>query len=96
MNVTAMGEAQVQEALAHLDGWEGDATGIHRTFVFGDFVEAFGWMSRVALIAEKMNHHPDWSNVYRTVEVKLNTHDAGGVTELDFQLAAHMDRMGTQ
>ena len=81
------------QALAGLSGWsevEGrDA--ITKTFTFKDFNQAFGWMSRVALIAEKMDHHPEWSNVYRTVEVTLATHDAGGVTERDIALARAMD-----
>ena len=78
-----------------LDGWvmvEGrDA--ISKRFVFGDFVEAFGWMTRVALVAERMNHHPEWTNVYRTVEVTLSTHDAGGLTRRDVELAQQMDRL---
>lgn len=68
-----------------------DGKGITRTFSFGDFKEAFGWMARVALAAEKMDHHPEWKNVYKTVEVVLSTHSAGGVTELDAKLAATMN-----
>jgi 4a-hydroxytetrahydrobiopterin dehydratase len=64
---------------------------ITRTFAFKDFNEAFGFMTRVALVAEKLNHHPEWSNVYRTVEVVLSTHDAGGLTDLDIRLARKMD-----
>lgn len=85
------------EALAPLlaGGWaevEGrDA--IRKTFQFGNFVEAFGFMTRVALHAEKMNHHPEWSNVYKTVEVTLTTHDAGGLSELDIKLAGRMDAL---
>ena len=82
-------------ALAELDGWtevEGrDA--IAKTFTFSDFNEAWGWMSRAALVAEQMNHHPEWFNVYRTVEVTLSTHDAGGLTQLDIDLASAMDRL---
>ena len=66
---------------------------ISKTFVFKDFVEAFGWMTRVAIWAEKWNHHPEWSNVYKTVEVTLTTHDAGGLTELDAKLARKMDAL---
>ena len=62
-----------------------------KTFEFADFVAAFGFMTRVALVAERMNHHPEWFNVYRRVEVKLTTHDAGGITELDFELARVME-----
>ena len=65
---------------------------ITRSFRFRSFNEAFGFMTRVAMVAEKMNHHPEWSNVYRDVEVTLATHDAGGLTELDFKLAAKMDQ----
>ncbi len=66
---------------------------LSRTFSFSDFVAAFGFMTRVAIHAEKMNHHPDWSNVYSTVTVNLVTHEAGGVTELDFALARKMERL---
>ena len=82
-------------ALAKLDGWsevEGrDA--ISKKFAFKDFNEAFGFMARVALIAEKLDHHPEWFNVYNRVEVTLATHDAGGVTERDVKLAEAMDRL---
>ena len=64
---------------------------LKKTFQFKDFTEAFGWMTQVALIAEKMDHHPEWFNVYRTVEVTLSTHDAGGLTQLDVALAKAMD-----
>lgn len=66
---------------------------ITKSFVFGDFIEAFGWMSRAALIAEKMNHHPEWSNVYKTVDVTLTTHDAGGLSDLDVALAGKLDAL---
>jgi len=82
-----------ETALASLDGWvlvEGrDA--ITRTFQFADFNGAFGFMSRAALKAEAMNHHPEWFNVWNRVEVTLSTHDAGGLTALDTELAAFMD-----
>lgn len=64
---------------------------IAKEFVFDDFVEAFGWMTRVAIWAEKWNHHPEWSNVYKTVSVVLTTHDAGGLSALDAKLARKMD-----
>lgn len=64
---------------------------IAKTFVFENFIDAFGWMTRVALWAEKWNHHPEWDNVYKTVNVTLTTHDAGGVSELDVKLATKMD-----
>jgi 4a-hydroxytetrahydrobiopterin dehydratase len=82
-------------ALAKLAGWS-EAVGrdaITRKFVFKNFSEAFGFMSRAALMAEKLDHHPEWFNVYKTVEVTLSTHDAGGVTELDIKLAEAMNRV---
>ncbi|MDX2157792.1 MAG: 4a-hydroxytetrahydrobiopterin dehydratase [Hyphomicrobiaceae bacterium] len=66
---------------------------ITRTFTFNDFSEAFGFMARAALVAEQLNHHPEWRNVWNKVEVTLATHDAGGLTELDLKLAASMDRI---
>jgi 4a-hydroxytetrahydrobiopterin dehydratase len=66
---------------------------LRKTFGFADFVEAFAWMTAVALVAEKLDHHPDWTNVYHRVDVALWTHDAGGITERDFELAAAMDRL---
>ena len=83
------------DALKKLSGWS-EVSGrdaITRKFVFKDFNQAFGFMTRAALIAEKMDHHPEWFNVYKTVEVTLSTHDAGGVTELDVKLAAEMDKL---
>jgi 4a-hydroxytetrahydrobiopterin dehydratase len=82
-------------ALARLAGWK-DVSGrdaIAKTFVFADFNAAFGFMTRAALVAEKMDHHPEWSNVYKTVQVTLSTHDAGGLTGLDIALAEAMDRI---
>lgn len=90
------GEAR-KAALARLSGWsevEGrDA--IAKTFTFKDFNAAFGFMTRVALVAEKLDHHPEWSNVYKTVNVTLATHDAGGLTGLDLELAQAMDRLAS-
>jgi 4a-hydroxytetrahydrobiopterin dehydratase len=83
------------EALAKLAGWK-EVTGrdaIEKTFTFADFNEAFGFMARVALVAEKMDHHPEWSNVYKRVTVVLSTHEAGGLTERDVRLAQAMDRI---
>ena len=81
--------------MARLEGWS-EASGrdaITKTFVFADFNEAFGFMTRAALVAEKLDHHPEWFNVYKTVEVTLSTHDAGGLTERDIKLAAAMDKI---
>jgi 4a-hydroxytetrahydrobiopterin dehydratase len=82
-----------QAALAGLSGWSAaeGRDAITKTYRFDDFNAAFGWMSRVALAAEKLDHHPEWFNVYSRVEVLLATHDAGGVTELDVKLARIMD-----
>ncbi len=82
-----------EQAIAELDGWQ-DVAGrdaIGKTFTFKDFNTAFGFMTRVALQAEKMNHHPEWFNAHKTVQVTLCTHDAGGVTERDVQLAKAMN-----
>ena len=86
------GEAR-RKALATLPKWS-EVKGrdaIHRKFVFTDFNQAFGFMTRAALLAEKMDHHPEWSNVYKTVDVTLSTHDAGGVTDKDIAMAKAMD-----
>jgi 4a-hydroxytetrahydrobiopterin dehydratase len=89
-----LGKDAVAKAIAELDGWSlgKDGGSITRTFTFKNFSEAFAFMTRVALAAEKMDHHPEWSNVYKTVNVTLNTHDAGGLTALDFDLAGKMNR----
>lgn len=83
---TKLTDTEIEERLADLPGWTRDGDTITRTFEFPDFVSAFAWMTRAALVAEKMNHHPDWRNVYNTVEVTLTTHDAGGLTAADFDL----------
>lgn len=87
--------AQRDAALAGLEGWQllDDRDAIRKQFRFADFNGAFGWMARVALMAEKLDHHPEWSNVYNRVEVVLSTHDAGGLTGLDVELARFMDRI---
>ena len=88
------GEAR-KSALARLKGWS-EVSGrdaITKKFVFADFNQAFGFMTRAALVAEKMDHHPEWFNVYRTVEVTLSTHDAGGLTDRDVTLAETMDKL---
>lgn len=86
--------AQEQNAaLVSLAGWDATDTTISKTFVFKNFVQAFGFMTQAAIVAEKMNHHPEWSNVYKTVNVTLTTHDAGGLTELDIKLAKYMDEL---
>lgn len=95
MRPQKLDDAAVKQALAGVAGWAlaDDGKSIKRTFVFKNFSEAFGFMTRVALAAETLDHHPDWSNVYKTVDVTLNTHDAGGLTQLDFDLAGKMNRI---
>ena len=84
---------QAQEKLSAVPGWtiEGDA--LVRTFTFPSFAAAFGFMASAAIVADKMDHHPEWSNVYNKVEVRLTTHDAGGLTDSDFTLAAKMSEL---
>jgi 4a-hydroxytetrahydrobiopterin dehydratase len=93
MAVNVLTPQQRADALAKLPGWTlaPDGKAISRTFVFRDFNEAFGWMARVALTAEKLDHHPEWRNLYKTVEVTLSTHEAGGLSERDIALATAMD-----
>jgi 4a-hydroxytetrahydrobiopterin dehydratase len=97
MATQALTQDEIQAELAKLNGgdtgWRVIDGKLSRTYQFHDFVEAFGFMTRAALIAERMNHHPEWFNVYRTVRVDLTTHDAGGISPLDFELAAAMDRI---
>lgn len=84
----------LDDAVAKLDGWKqaADRQSIAKSFTFADFNEAWGFMTRVALAAEKADHHPEWSNVYNKVEITLSTHDAGGVTEKDIELATFIDK----
>ncbi len=83
------------KALAERQGWAlaDDREAIARTFRFADFVEAFGFMTKVAMVAEKMDHHPEWTNVYNRVAITLSTHEAGGLTKRDVELAAAIDRI---
>lgn len=87
--------AERSGALERLPGWKlaESRDAITKSFIFADFNAAFGFMTRVALLAEKMDHHPEWSNVYKTVEVTLSSHDAGGLTERDIRLAEAMNRI---
>lgn len=85
----------VQNKIKGLSGWSlmTDRDALTKTYTFGDFSEAFAFMTRTALAAEKMNHHPEWLNVYNRVAVTLSTHEAGGITALDLALAAAMDKI---
>ena len=96
MNRSLLSASQIQEQLDSLNQnseteWAVVAQKLHKTFEFKNFVEAFGFMSKAALEAEKMDHHPDWMNCYKTVVIDLHTHDAGGITQLDFDLATKME-----
>ena len=85
--------AVITHELEKLVEWNLSEQKLYRRFVFDNFVEAFGFMSRVALLAEAANHHPEWSNVYNRVDIYLTTHDAGGLTQRDFSLAGQIDRL---
>ena len=83
---------ELDETVRSLSGWELKDGKLLKSFKFSNFIEAFGFMTRIALEAEKINHHPEWSNVYNVVTVKLSTHDAGGITDYDIKLANIIDR----
>lgn len=93
MAATKLNDQDIATQLSSTPGWSRAGDKITRTFEFADFVSAFGWMASCALIAERMNHHPEWFNVYRTVKVELATHDAGGISQLDFDLARAMSAL---
>lgn len=80
-------EQEINDKLENLDGWDYSENALHTSFEFENFKEAFTLMTRIAFEAEAQQHHPDWSNVYNQLEIKLSTHDAGGVTEKDFKMA---------
>lgn len=91
--VEALSEAERTEALDGLPEWDHDEArdAITRSILFADFIEAFGFMTQIALIAERMNHHPEWSNVYNRVDILLTTHDAGGLSARDIDMAQAID-----
>jgi len=93
--VNKLSAAQLKNSLSTLKSWRivADGSAISRSFKFADFTEAFAFMTRVALAAEKMDHHPEWSNVYNKVEITLSTHDAGGLTANDIALATIIDKV---
>lgn len=95
MTIKRLNEAERALALADLPEWamDGERDGIRRRFTFPDFVAAFGFMTKVALLAEKADHHPEWSNVWNRVDVLLTTHDAGGLSQRDITLAAQIDAL---
>jgi 4a-hydroxytetrahydrobiopterin dehydratase len=89
----ALTDDDIARRLAGLDQWDVVDGKLHRELRFDDFVAAFGFMASVALVAEKLDHHPEWRNVWNTVEIDLTTHSAGGITDLDFQLAERIDEL---
>ncbi|MBT8299308.1 MAG: 4a-hydroxytetrahydrobiopterin dehydratase [Maribacter sp.] len=88
-----LSEAEIRQHLQDLKGWEYNDGAIETTFEFKNFKEAFTIMTRIAFECEAQNHHPDWSNVYKTLNIRLNTHDAGGVTMKDFELAQRIEEI---
>jgi len=93
MGRAKLSEHEVAEGLKKLDGWSIVNGNLHRGFEFKDFGQAFAFMTQVALAAEKMDHHPDWSNVWNKVTIDLNTHSAGGLTKNDFDLAVKIQQI---
>jgi 4a-hydroxytetrahydrobiopterin dehydratase len=91
--IVRMTDSEVQSRLPSLPDWQFRGGALERRLRFGNFVGAFGFMASVALVAERMNHHPEWSNVYDTVTIRLTTHDVGGVSERDFALAAEISNL---
>ena len=90
---TLLTETEIAELLAAHPGWERDGDGLRREFSFADFSEAFGFMSRVALVSERLFHHPEWSNVYNRVEIRITDHDAGGISTNDRDWVERVDRL---
>ena len=88
-----LSQQEIADSLKPLTGWNVQNGKLHKEFKFQNFVEAFGFMSRAAMIAEKMNHHPEWFNVYNKVIVDLTTHDVGGISNLDFEFAKSVERL---
>ena len=85
--------AKLEAELANLSGWAVKNGKLHKQFEFNSFIEAFGFMASVALVAESINHHPEWFNVYNRVTMDLTTHDAGGISVIDFELAKKVDEL---
>ena len=91
-----LSDAEIKQALEGIPGWAVRSGKLHREFLYRNFNQAFGFMTRAALVAETMNHHPEWSNVYATVVVDLVTHSADGITKLDFALAKKMNAISAE
>lgn len=93
MGISALAQEAIAGELQKVPGWDLAQGKLHRSYRFANFVEAFGFMTRVALLAEAMDHHPEWSNVYNRVDIFLTTHDAGGLSTRDFELAAKINAL---
>ena len=91
--IQALSAQDITQRLEQFANWELRDNKLYRRLVFEDFIHAFGFMAQVAIIAEKMNHHPEWANVYRTVDIYLTTHDAGGISERDFELLGAIEKL---
>jgi len=91
MAAKKLSDAQIQANLEQVDGWTIENGKLHKEFQFDNFISAFGFMTQLALVAESLNHHPEWFNVYNRVTIDLTTHDADGISELDFQWAKQAD-----
>lgn len=96
MRVNRLEQAELASALQRLNGWTVQNEKLHRDYKFADFAHAFGFMATAAVLIEKMNHHPEWSNVYNRVSADLTTHDAGGITQKDVELAAVLDGIASK
>ncbi|MBA3819803.1 MAG: 4a-hydroxytetrahydrobiopterin dehydratase [Deltaproteobacteria bacterium] len=96
MAITKLAPDEINKRLSKLPEWSLDRGKLHRSYQFSNFIEAFGFMASCALVAEKLDHHPEWSNVYNRVVVDLTTHDAGGISAKDFELAEGMDRLAAR
>ncbi len=93
MGIEKLTDVQIEAKLQNLAGWEIKDEKLHREFKLKNFVQAFGFMSQVAILAEKANHHPEWFNVYNRVEIDLTTHEAGGISDRDFELAEQINAL---
>ena len=96
MTIPKATETEIQEVIAELGSWSVESGKLHREYKFRNFVEAFGFMAQAALLAERANHHPEWFNVYNRVVVDLTTHEAGGITHRDFDLAGEMEQVARE
>lgn len=93
MSIAKLSPQAIAAALTQLDGWRLENGKLHRQFRFPDFVAAFGFMTQVALVAEQLGHHPEWSNVYNRLRIELTTHDAGGISQRDIDFASRVNTL---